>query len=325
MSDQADLAAILSKGSCSWASIEMRVETNYPRSKPRSNNFSWMKVSYIERATGERYYEHISRSTDGKMSRSEDYSDGKKFTSISYDGPDNRVQKQVTYPSSFGREADIGVRHCPYPLRIFRVGHEPLAEMLPKGKGLGPSTVLDRPCLRFEFGGFEKGIGRSRVVVYHLDRETGVPLKIERIFADDRKIVWEALSLDKVQGRHFLLHSRLLNFDGEVQHEYNVIELKYDAKHDEKMFVPIISPRARVIGALAPGQDGALSAASSARGLGAAPGSGGLAEASSPSLGLGAVAVFAVFLARARRSRRRLQGIDHRGMPNPAVRGGAAG
>jgi hypothetical protein len=322
MSDQADLAAILSKGSASWASIEMRMEATFPQAKPQSNGFTWSKEFYIEKATGERYYERISRTSRGKTSRSEDYSDGKKFTKVGYDDANNRVQERVMTTASFGREFDLGARHSPYPLRIFHSGFEPLTEALPKGKGLGPSVVLDRPCLRFELGGTGLGSSKAKAEIYHLDRETGVPLKIERIMAGDRRIVWEALSLDKVQGRHFPLRSRLLGLDGRVRIEFKVTELKYDVKYDKETFDPSISRRVQAIGAPlqapspireapAPEQDQAPPPMSSIRVLDAGiEGSpvGGAAEAHQMSLGLGGAILSVVLLARTRRRGRAPRG-----------------
>lgn len=240
MGEKEVLAAKVLKEAGSWSSIQIRMEIKHLKPSVSPTRYTFTFDHYIENATGERYYEQISRNSTKRISRTENYYDGKIFTSILYDRSDPKLQKQVAVRSSFGEEADRDIRECPYPMRSFYVNLQPLSDAIPKGKLLDSSTVLDRQCSKIEFPNTGPRAGRTRSQIYHLDQQTGIPLKIETISDGKTLLVWEALSFDEVQGHHFPLRSHLLS-EGKAIYDFSVKELKYDEVRKPSFFRPVIS------------------------------------------------------------------------------------
>jgi hypothetical protein len=105
----------------------------------------------------------------------------------------------------------------PEPIRFHYVGLIPLYEAIPGAERTGRSRVADRDCNVFLFRAVP-GARSSQDLVYHLDDQTSVPLKVAafaneaRRRADKPSWTWEALTLDEVQGFHVPLKSKYRSF-----------------------------------------------------------------------------------------------------------------
>jgi hypothetical protein len=111
------------------------------------------------------------------------------------------------------REESGGYVMRPEPIRFHYVGLTPLYEAIPGAERIGRSRVADRDCNVFLFRAVP-GARSSQDLVYHLDDQTSVPLKVEafaneaRRRADKPSWAWEALTLDEVQGFHVPFKSK---------------------------------------------------------------------------------------------------------------------
>ena len=117
----------------------------------------------------------------------------------------------------FKTESRFGFRDSPAPIRYYHVGLVPLHDALAKAERLGHDQVIGRTCDNFHFK--EVGpVGKQQSLVYSLDRETSIPLRIaafsgpEQLESHVPNWVWEAKTLDLVSGRHVARSSTYSSF-----------------------------------------------------------------------------------------------------------------
>lgn len=130
---------------------------------------------------------------------------------------------------------------------------------MPQAQRTGEDTCLDRPCVVFLFPHFKTDT-EFQDLVYHLDRETGVPLKVEAFkdeatrLAGNSSWIWQAESLDEVQGFHVPLSSSYQSFNKDknakdpiaISSKTKIESIYYNKSYSESQFWPVIQPGAVV-------------------------------------------------------------------------------
>lgn len=243
----------------SWSSIELRVriESRNHDTGREGVGLEW----YIETGLGQRMYERSWPTAEpGETDRKVVYSDGKRFAESSW--ADGR-QRNIIYTKAFFNEARTAHSWRPTPLTFFYLQHEPLATFLAKAEHLGTQSRLGRDCelllvrnVRWTFAPVD--------IVYCLDRETALPLRVQCFTAGDDRTTsrpeweWEATSIDDVgDGRHWPINSRDVSYSPEASD--GVLQsrtLKIEAIHFNKefplaIFRPVEEPGTPVLDAVA--------------------------------------------------------------------------
>jgi hypothetical protein len=242
----------------SWKAIEIHVRENMLVQRipglpipPESANL----YHYIETSDGRRFLDAATEHNGQTEGRSLDCSDGNRCASVSFRKEGDQFQQvQVDITKHFRYERQFGWSVCPVPLKYFHIGLSPLYEALPKAQRTGEDTCLDRPCEVFLFAEFKSG-KTPQDLVYHLDRATGVPLKVEAFKDKTARLdgkpswVWQADSLDEIQGFHLPLSSSYKSFDYQnaddpvkIALETKVESLSYNKPYLETQFWPTIQP-----------------------------------------------------------------------------------
>ena len=241
----------------SWRSIELRIRnesTNHDAGR-HGSSFEW----YIETALRQRLYETRWQGVEpGQTDRKGAYSDGKRFAESSWaDGQ----QEILIYTKSFANEDASAHSWRPTPLTFFYLQHEPLTKALPKAEYLGRDKRLGRDCevlilknVRWSYSPVD--------IVYHLDRETALPLEVRCFDAGaDRATAnpqwyWVAKSFDRVQdGRYFPLRSADAVYGpaeggGEriiQSREIQVESIQFNKEYAESIFRPVEEPGTPVL------------------------------------------------------------------------------
>lgn len=166
---------------------------------------------YIETAAGERFFERRMTFADGTTSRTADYCDGARYAHVEYNRSEPEFQNVVFITRQFFQEDQSDRRNMPEPLLYLYVGRLPLHKALPNAEYLGESRVLDRPADKFLFRGVRWF--QTQDHVYHLDRATGTPLKVEAFRDDGARsrgeplATWVAETFDRVEGHPIALRS----------------------------------------------------------------------------------------------------------------------
>ncbi len=249
----------------SWKSIEFRLseafENKDPDRKPSEPRTFRASYHYVESAVGQRLYENrLISDLNPETLVSIDYTDGSKCAFLyRRDKGDQLGQDQVTIKRWFGQEKD-GVTHRPEPLRYLYVGLKPLYEVLSKGTPDGEGRRLDRNCDRFLFRQVSAEKDPS-VHLYWLDRDTGITLRYE-YFENQEKMsqghpyyLWNAESIDTVDGHHLVRKSELLMFKPNgpspsqpvMHYQVSADEVFFDRDYSATTFWPTISKQTKVI------------------------------------------------------------------------------
>jgi hypothetical protein len=179
------------------------------------------------------------------------------------------TQVSVLIKKSYKYEGKIPWNFRPFPLRYFYAGQIPLPQRLKDAEPLGEEKCLDRLCERFLFRQFKAGT-QPFDMVFSLDRETGVPLKLT-IYNDPKGLaddypssIWRALSFDEIEGRHIPLKSEELVYVSRtssagsaptsgtqpkvfLQTLSKVESIHFDRDYPSTLFWPRIEPSAAVI------------------------------------------------------------------------------
>ena len=249
-----------------WTSIEIRYRVdaeNKDPARPASDPRTFREFGrYIETSAGQRLLDE-RMTTDLKEDETTiqiEYCDGSKCASmLRTDTAGSPGREQVTIKRHFFIE-DQNSAGRPDQLKYLYLGLKPLPEVLRQAEHLGGGRWLDRECDRFLFthtNGNQDPVNR----VYWLDRETGVTLRLEYFETDQRRkeerpyFVWNAVSLDEVDGHHLTRDSELLQFDvngtdpGRVLMAYKISteEVVYDRMYEASIFWPAITERTAVI------------------------------------------------------------------------------
>lgn len=267
----------------SWDSIELRVrqELSSPADRMRgpqvsgvvADHFDFIDDHYIETAAGQRFQETLCEKSGNPASRSAEFFDGERGASLTYNRQDFESQQQVILHRHFGLEDRLAQVDKPRPLFFHWVGREPLHEALTNAQPQGESQVLGRACDVFLFSNV--GLTGQQDHIYHLDKSTSVPLKVEFYRnPGDREanrplILWTAKSLDTVQGYPIVRESVQLNYTGEddtlsMTREYRVESVAFNKEFPKSTFWPEFQPGAVVFDTIAnksvyqvPGAEGA--------------------------------------------------------------------
>lgn len=244
----------LTREMTSWSAIELQVREDVSMQAASEIQVASERTNfdhYIETSRGLRFLEETSQVDGSEGGRISAYCDGSRCANVLYRAEgDHQQQAQVTISKQFLNEGRFGWTDRPKPLKYFYVGLSPLPEALPKAQRIGEDTCLDRTCDVFLFPAFQ-----SQDLVYSLDRATGVPLKVEA-FKDEAmrqagrpSWVWQADSLDDVQGFHVPLTSSYQGFnynnpDDPVTRtsEIKVETISYNKAYEKSQFWPTIQP-----------------------------------------------------------------------------------
>lgn len=213
----------------------------------------------FETALGQRKCESKSLLGDSLLRREEAFFDGKRGANIVYGGPDFGTMAQVEVFPHYPRFGQTEYSNRPEPLVHYYVGFEPLYRALPHSEYLGVESVLGRPCDLFLFP--QVKLGATQDLVYFLDHETGVPLRVRAYKTrDDLKAArpvydWSATALKTVQDHLFVVSSRKEGYsrvDASIVSvsDFNVESVEFGKDHSASEFFPVIPPGTTVIDAI---------------------------------------------------------------------------
>ncbi len=226
-----------------------------------------LEQTYFETDRGERYFDEKIILPNEAVTHSSSYCDGKKCANITFSTEEPDRQERVTIGHDFMTESMTGFRDAPPPFRFYHVGLIPLPEALASAERLGRVRVIQRNCNDFHFKDVGPS-GRKQSLVYSLDEETSVPLRIAAYADPDRlhdgmpNWVWEAATLDKVSDRHFPLSSTYSSFRvtktdtgqwtsrPDLTRTIQVKEITFDAAIPHTAFWPTIQPGVLVLDAI---------------------------------------------------------------------------
>jgi hypothetical protein len=114
----------------SWGSIEIRCDEVLERTdnNPDPHLFQHARYShhYIEKGTGERFFESVVLEPASNVPISRYYCDGSRCADWMSSAPDNKNHDWIYIKKPFGLEASIPIHFCPEPLKYFYFGPLPL-------------------------------------------------------------------------------------------------------------------------------------------------------------------------------------------------------
>jgi hypothetical protein len=218
-----------------------------------------IEQTYAETSRGERVFDERRLVANQPVSHSASFCDGEKCANLVFSGKKGDSQKMASISHGFMYETRNGFRDGPEPLRFYHVGLIPLHEALSGAERMGEERVIERICDNFHFRDVGPA-GRKQSLVYSLDRETSVPLKIvayanpDRIREGSPNWSWQATSLDKISGRHYPLRSTYASSqrskadpgrptsEPDVKQTIRVEEIEFDAAIPKTTFWPTFQP-----------------------------------------------------------------------------------
>lgn len=248
----------------SWKAIELRVRSEiedhtgaYSGGEPTSG---LVESHDIETDAGERFSEHLLKPANGKERSSVSFCDGSRYAHVMHEKGRGSRQTQVILAPAFLDEDKVGSTDRPGPFKYYHVDSRPLHRVLPEATSLGVDEVLGRPCDVFLLSRVRWGPGPVDLA-YTLDRETATPLRVvcypDAAAREQRKPswVWEATSLDRVDGHPFVMNSELnayqypqagISSEGSLTpystFVFTVEELSFDKSYPASTFWPEIQP-----------------------------------------------------------------------------------
>lgn len=246
-------------------SVHLRLTVNQSKSEyiAREKSFPMtFSQDYIHTRDGERFFDEKSHWPSGRWFHRAGYCDGVKCATILFDVDNPDTQSFVQIDNTFLDDMKFNIMSVPFPAQAFYVGSAPLAEALPTAEPMADGEVIRRTCDVFYF----KQVGRAdrkEQVVYHLDKETSVPLKVAcytspDLLRIDRPLwMWEATSLDAVSGHHLPLTSRWTRFivrDADknkppkinMTRDIHVDDVRFDEEVPKSVFWPVLQNGALV-------------------------------------------------------------------------------
>lgn len=237
------IAEKLAWESTSWTSIEIRSVAEEKLTAQPKITFDSI---YIETASGRRLLDERLRRSDGTAGHQTCFFNGESGGAILFERSDIEQQKQAILRRSFGSERPGYPTQRPAALRYHYLIQEPLHRALKRGKELDPSRVLGRDCIPVLFEDAQRiGDGPVQDLIYHLDRSSGIPLKVESTSQGKTLWTWTAISFDKVDDWHLTKSSRLVtnNRDGTTYQKLEEIRfVQYNKEYAESTFDPMIDP-----------------------------------------------------------------------------------
>jgi hypothetical protein len=226
-------------------------------SKPATNH-----TEYIQTSKGQRFFESVLAFDRGRTLHRAAYCDGRRCAEVRFH-PDIVGKPEAIWISRhFLDDMANNTLNIPFPLNAYYVGPKPLIEVLPTGQHMPPADVVGRPCDVFLF----RSVGptnRKEDFVYHLDKQTSVPLKVacyikpEHVEIDRPFWAWEATSFDAVDGHHVPLASTWTRFVVEdasrgvppkvnMTVQITVARVEFEREFPESTFWPAYSEGVRV-------------------------------------------------------------------------------
>lgn len=248
----------------SWKAIELRVDEQ-PTVMPGvlagdPSVFTGQEYHYIETALGQRYYEKKGFLPNGKVSRTESFSDGRRFTNVEYDPKEPKNQQIITLTNNFGSESleELNLSDRPVPLFYFYVGRAPLHEALRDATRDATTSmqVIGRECHVFHFPRvrFNKEPRELRI---YLDKASAIPLRFVCGDSIEKPLwTWEAESLDKVGDYWVPKNSRYRSYSygdaaapGSIKFEkvYKVTDVQYNKQYNMQTFNVAFQPGAEIV------------------------------------------------------------------------------
>ena len=238
-------------------SVELRVRTTIAISHPPPavpGSFDTCEEHYIEMA-GKRRCDLVNTSAGRIVSHEAHFWNGSKAAAVKFAaGPARKfdIPATVTVNRSYFKE-DAGERmERPNPILFLHVGRESLHKALLKAKPMGTGTALGRECDLFLFEQVRWRVPQDQL--YYLDRETGIPLRVEGFpnYADKDKQkwhwIWRAESLEKV-GKFYIPFKTVQIHFVQNQPAYTWTSTVQSAEFDKDFPASLFWPAA------APGQD----------------------------------------------------------------------
>lgn len=201
-------------------SVRMRVAISQSKRQIETRGGSSgleLDQTYLETDRGERCFDERVIIPNEPISHKCSYCDGKRCANIIFSPQEPDRQSVVTIGHGFMNEPVFGFIDAPPPYRFYHVGLIPLHEAMATAERMGREQVAQRACDLFHF----RDVGPPNMkqsLVYALDEETSVPLRIAAYSNPDRvrdrmpNWVWEATTLDRVADRHFPLNSTYASF-----------------------------------------------------------------------------------------------------------------
>ena len=200
-----------------FRSVRIEVSMEQPRRKvqfldqTQSANIS---IFYAQTFKGKRVFDQRIKS-ETSISHRAAFCDGARCANIQFYRDDIEKQQVIQIEHSFMDDMKSNQLSIPFPLHIFYVGARPLPEALTSGELFPSDEILFRVCRVVHFS--EVG-SRKQDMIYHIDSETGVPLKIENYWDKEQYAsrlpfwVWEASDLENVSGYFLPMNSTYEEF-----------------------------------------------------------------------------------------------------------------
>ena len=251
-----------------WSSIKVRVKAQQ-RDLAHGGAFDILiDTTYIETSKGQRFLERWLTPASGKSPfHRASYCDGRKCANVHFRNMDQQPDKQetVAIQHDFMNEAKFDTTDRHAPLNMHYVGKVAIPDALTSAKHPGSSERLGRPMESFRLGPV-KVIMADQLLIYQLDRATGVPLEVAG-YLDDAAVSegrpawsWRAKSFDEVQSYHILRHSEQISYLGSAagsttkvvyRQEIEVESIAFDVGRPAATFWPKMQPGVDVIDEIA--------------------------------------------------------------------------
>ncbi len=173
---------------------------------------------YMQTSKSQRFFDRVVVGfSNGMKDHRAAYCDGTRCAEVKFHPTIVDKPVAVEISKQFMDDMIYNTLSIPFPLNSYYVGPKELIEALPSAERLPDGEVIGRPCDVFLF----KAVGpadRKEDLVYHLDKQTSVPLKVacfiqpEHLAIDRPYWTWEATTLDDVEGHHVPLSSLRTKF-----------------------------------------------------------------------------------------------------------------
>jgi hypothetical protein len=208
---QESLPKMLEKVIAATRPDSIRVVVDTSQSRPAlmavfSKEVLQLEHRYLETKDGRRTYDQVLTIPGKAVSHTAYFCDGSQCASVEYDKNAPQRQMRISIVNEFGHEGRFGYSEAPEPLKYYRVGLTPLHEALPGAEFVRIEQVIGRDCDVYHFREVAGQAGKTQSLIYALDRETGIPLRVsayphpEQIEQATPNWVWEAKTVDRDGG-----------------------------------------------------------------------------------------------------------------------------
>lgn len=239
-----------------WNSIELRMRHDFTSHKADPLDppvFDRVEEHYIETALGQRYYETLSidSKSDQITFRLIRYGQEGRSVDVTYDRENTSKQYHALVKRAFANEDKSDRPEKPIPHVFYYVGRKPLYEVLPEAEYIGTDQVLGRDCEIFRISQVQWHTPQD--LVYHLDKETSIPLKIESYRDEESRVerhpqwVWTADAIEQFDGHPVVVKSTQLDYTApgselSFTRTFQVQSISFNKDYPESMFWPDLQP-----------------------------------------------------------------------------------